>query len=85
MRNTASGTRDHAPTTPTLTPELLAALKAIDACAAGLIYHADFYQSEHACADQAERAREIRTLLEGVKAYADEALAAMPTTEGGAA
>ena len=69
MRNTASGTRALAPTTPTLTPELLAAIKAIDACAAGLSHHADF--------DQADHAPEIRVLLEGVKAYADEALAAL--------
>ena len=80
MRTTASGTRDHAPTSPTLTPELLAALKAIDACAAGLIYHADFFSSE-----TPERVREIRNLLEGVKAYADEGLAALTTAEGGAA
>lgn len=69
MRTTASGTRALAPTTPTTTPELLAAIKAIDACAAGLSHHADF--------DQADRAPEIRVLLEGVKAYADEALAAL--------
>jgi hypothetical protein len=69
MRTTASGTRALAPTTPTLTPELLAALKAIDACAAGLIHHAGRYNSE--------RAHQIRILLEGVKSYADEGLAAL--------
>ncbi|HAF53892.1 MAG TPA: hypothetical protein DCL01_01415 [Thauera sp.] len=74
MRNTASGTRALAPTTPTLTPELLAALKAIDACAAGLSHYADF--------DQADRAEEIRVLLEGVKSYADEALAELDERRG---
>ncbi|MBL8465914.1 MAG: hypothetical protein JNL37_13770 [Thauera sp.] len=78
MRTTASGTRAPAPTSPTLTPELLSdvtkALQSAEGCTAAALWIAQHHP----------RLDDLLILVEGIERHAALARAALAKVEGGA-